>query len=188
MQKINFENKPSTNSPINATNLNALQDNVEDEFDNKTTEINNLSSKMGNLLDLDTVSKDNLVNAVNEVYNINLETILFEGESNQTNITINENINNFDEYGVFYKINGINFFQKAQVGNSIALFGATSGYYNNFYGIKLVATSASITNTSLNKPIGYNFHFKTDNTIAFNDTDNLVYITKIVGYKNRIGE
>lgn len=29
MQKINFENKPSTNSPINATNLNALQDNVE---------------------------------------------------------------------------------------------------------------------------------------------------------------
>ena len=29
MQKINFENKPSTVSPINATNLNALQDNVE---------------------------------------------------------------------------------------------------------------------------------------------------------------
>lgn len=29
MQKINFENKPSTNSPINATNLNLLQENVE---------------------------------------------------------------------------------------------------------------------------------------------------------------
>ena len=38
MQKINFENKPSTNSPINANNLNLLQDNVEDainEVDNK---------------------------------------------------------------------------------------------------------------------------------------------------------
>ena len=30
MQKINFENWPSTNSAINATNLNALQDNIED--------------------------------------------------------------------------------------------------------------------------------------------------------------
>ena len=38
MQKINFENKPSTKSPINADNLNLLQDNVEDainEVDNK---------------------------------------------------------------------------------------------------------------------------------------------------------
>lgn len=32
MQKINFENYPSTNSPINATNLNTIQTNVENEF------------------------------------------------------------------------------------------------------------------------------------------------------------
>ena len=36
MQKINFENKPSTNSPINADNLNLLQDNVEDAIDEIT--------------------------------------------------------------------------------------------------------------------------------------------------------
>ncbi len=30
MEKIDFENYPSTNSPINGTNLNLLQDNVED--------------------------------------------------------------------------------------------------------------------------------------------------------------
>lgn len=36
MQKINFENKPSTNSPINGTNLNLLQDNVEDAIDEVT--------------------------------------------------------------------------------------------------------------------------------------------------------
>lgn len=33
MQKINFQNLPSTTTPVNATNLNALQDNVEDVFD-----------------------------------------------------------------------------------------------------------------------------------------------------------
>lgn len=33
MQKIDFKNKPNTDSPINADNLNLLQDNIEDEFD-----------------------------------------------------------------------------------------------------------------------------------------------------------
>ena len=34
MQKLNFENSPSTNTPINATNLNLVQTNVENEFGN----------------------------------------------------------------------------------------------------------------------------------------------------------
>lgn len=37
MQKINFQNLPNTTTPINATNLNDLQDNVEDEFTDLTT-------------------------------------------------------------------------------------------------------------------------------------------------------
>lgn len=41
MQKINFENKPSAVSPINATNLNALQDNVEDAIDEVQTSVDN---------------------------------------------------------------------------------------------------------------------------------------------------
>lgn len=34
MQKITFENLPSTNTPLNASNLNTLQDNVEDAINN----------------------------------------------------------------------------------------------------------------------------------------------------------
>lgn len=37
MQKITFEDLPSTNSPINATNLNQLQTNVESAIPTKTT-------------------------------------------------------------------------------------------------------------------------------------------------------
>lgn len=33
MQKINFQNLPNTTTPVNATNLNDLQDNVEDAID-----------------------------------------------------------------------------------------------------------------------------------------------------------
>lgn len=37
MQKIPFEDLPSTNTPINATNLNAIQNNVEGAFKNVLT-------------------------------------------------------------------------------------------------------------------------------------------------------
>lgn len=33
MDKINFENLPSTNTPVNANNLNDMQDNIEDAID-----------------------------------------------------------------------------------------------------------------------------------------------------------
>lgn len=45
MQKINFENKPSTNSPINATNLKALQDNVEAAIDEVSNDLNTSMQK-----------------------------------------------------------------------------------------------------------------------------------------------
>lgn len=39
MQKINFENKPDTSSPINASNLNLLQENVENAIDEVSDDI-----------------------------------------------------------------------------------------------------------------------------------------------------
>lgn len=54
MQKINFQNLPNTTTPVDADNLNDLQDNIEDVFDGtvamgsiKTTgvKINNVDVK-----------------------------------------------------------------------------------------------------------------------------------------------
>ena len=42
MKKIIFEDLPNTNTPINATNLNKLQENIEEEI-NKTNELNYIS-------------------------------------------------------------------------------------------------------------------------------------------------
>lgn len=46
MQKINFENLPSTNTPINATNLNAIQNNTE-------SAINSVISTIASLISID---------------------------------------------------------------------------------------------------------------------------------------
>ena len=58
MQKINFQNLPSTSTPVNATNLNAVQTNVEDVF--------NGTVPMGNIK-VDTVISKNLFNIDGEV-------------------------------------------------------------------------------------------------------------------------
>lgn len=56
MQKITFENSPSTNTPLNASNLNTLQDNVEDaimEIDAKIDLIGTQKNGFGDLLTTD---------------------------------------------------------------------------------------------------------------------------------------
>ena len=58
MQKINFQNLPNTTTPVNATNLNAIQTNVEDVF--------NGTVPMGNIK-VDTVTSKNLFNIDGEV-------------------------------------------------------------------------------------------------------------------------
>ena len=54
MDKIKFENKPSTNTPVSAKNLNLMQDNIEKAIDeieilplSKTQDMNNLYSNRG---------------------------------------------------------------------------------------------------------------------------------------------
>lgn len=44
MTKITFEDLPSTNTPLNANNLNTLQDNVEDAINNITIELDDTVS------------------------------------------------------------------------------------------------------------------------------------------------
>lgn len=53
MQKINFQNLPNTTTPINATNLNAIQTNAE-------TAINNVDTELSKAVDLfqDTIGTD----------------------------------------------------------------------------------------------------------------------------------
>ena len=53
MQKINFQNLPDTTTPVNNTNLNLLQDNVEDVFDGEEA--------AGNMV-VDSIRSKNLFN------------------------------------------------------------------------------------------------------------------------------
>ena len=97
MQKINFQNLPSTSTPVNATNLNAIQTNVENVF--------NGTVPMGNIK-VDTVTSKNLFNIDGEV-NVKGNTGAIEVGKN----TVNNNIltcNTFNDYGYGQKFNNLN--------------------------------------------------------------------------------
>ncbi len=60
MALIEFKNKPDTTTPINADNLNH-------NFNELDTKLAETGDKIGNLSDLETVDKSNVVDAINEV-------------------------------------------------------------------------------------------------------------------------
>lgn len=76
MKKINFQNLPSTETPINDTNLNLLQDNIEDVFDGTTP--------MGSIV-VDSVESKNLLNTDNP--EISTSGITWTGSGATHNLT-----------------------------------------------------------------------------------------------------
>lgn len=61
MQKINFQNLPSTTTPINATNLNAIQSNAEDAINDLSNYVDGTNT-MGNII-VESISTKNMFNS-----------------------------------------------------------------------------------------------------------------------------
>ena len=114
-------------------------------------------------------------------------TVLYESSgSNSTSLTLNDNITNYQYYEIFYSVGtatGAMASSRVLVGKSAKLDGAISGYFDNYYGIRLIATNASISGKNLTKQQGYAQTLKTDGTMVFSDALNGIYIHKVVGYK-----
>ena len=97
MQKINFKNLPSTDTPIDATNLNLLQDNVEnalfsgdyDDLTNKPT-----IPTIENSLDSDSTTDAPSVHAVKTLKPVELYS---ESSGATGTITLSDNYTNYSK-------------------------------------------------------------------------------------------
>lgn len=121
--KTNWEAAPSTNTPINPTNLNKIEQGI---YDNSLGVEN-----IGNLSNLETTAKTNLVAAINEVKN-DLSGILLWENSNPISSFSAQNItlssNNYDILEIFYysytdrlTVNSVRV-KKGQDANLMAIF------------------------------------------------------------------
>lgn len=88
--KTIWENKPSTNSPVNANNMNKIEQGIYDSSLGV--------EKIGDITLLDTTDKTSVVNAINEVNgNLPKITSLWTGSKSTTgDITLSEAYTNYD--------------------------------------------------------------------------------------------
>lgn len=112
MEKINFENLPSTNTPINANNLNQLQNNVEEAIDLVhpigavliTNANTNPSSKLGGTWKL-----------------INKEFSSTKNSDTGSGNYFNKNTTNVGDYGLYFVRNGNSIDVRLMVKNNVEL-------------------------------------------------------------------
>ena len=119
----------------------------------------------------------------------NKEKVLYEGPgTNATSITLNDDISNYDEYEVDYSLNSANGAVKcvrAKSNEAVALDGSLTGYFNEqYYAIRLIATSAYVAGNVLHKSVGYVQDLAVNGSLRFSDTANAIYIKRVIGYKN----
>ena len=170
MEKINFENYPSTQTPINGTNLNLLQNNVEDDI--------------GLLSNLNTTDKSNLVNAINESNNKTISKILYEYEYGATgNITLTRNVSNYNSLEIIYGCDGYYFYTKIYLptNKNIGLLACYCAD-NTPERVYMYTSNYTINNSSVKFNYASNKYLTESNTVSSFGTNSYVRIYKVIGY------
>lgn len=106
--KTEWENLPSTKTPINANNLNKIENGI---YMN--------SVNIGELTDLTTTNKNSVVGAINELNSQTIYTVLYTGDTATNTLTLSQSI--FDFSIVIVKIKNA----------STLLIGAVDRYKNS---------------------------------------------------------
>jgi hypothetical protein len=158
MEKINFVNGQAP--AINDTNLNAIQDNVE-----------------------------NAINEVQESVNGLKETILYQNASGTyTNFTLNDSILNYKYFEVLFTYNGTQFSTGkivAKNGNA-CLVAHANVYENSAYYLKTHAEPLTVSGVDVTRREAYVSKAQINASAIIGSTAsgaNLVYITHVLGYK-----
>ena len=169
MQKINFQDLPNTTTPVDADNLNDLQDNVENAIDENTNNI-------GDITTLETTDKTNLVNAINEL----IAKELYNDSTGTTGSINNlaDDVSNYKYLEIFYNYNGTRQSTKI-IGNKASLIVHTTSNNQTYISFKEVTFSG--TSMTVNSYQQWNNVWGTSNVNASNT--NSIYIIRIVGYK-----
>lgn len=116
-----------------------------------------------------------------------IKTILYDGNTNATTISLSDSVANYDELEIVYGNGSSRKTEKIPVGTAASLFLSRSGYFDgSFYGVRQNTTSISFSGQTATKPVGYTFSFKPDNTMVFSDNIHDIYIFKITGIKEVI--
>ena len=167
MQKINFQDLPSTTTPINASNLNQVQDNMEGAFKNSYSTSQN-----------DGYNCD-YINGLEPTVlwtNPNPTATTFAAQS----ITLDESINNYSYYEIIYiAYANANFSLDTILSTGKILGERTRLFYVDHYARRRLVSSVSGTNMTFGDGGTCNT-YGTDTWATFNS---LCVPYQVIGYK-----
>lgn len=198
--KTNWQNKPNQSTPINAANLNHIEDGIYD-----------VSTSIGDLNNLNTTEKSNIIGAINEVNSKTIPisqggtgattsssaisnlgvsgTVLYSNESGTTGtITLSQPYTNFVRIGVYaqgqYDNDAI--YNEIYTHINYMTLGATSiadtQYNCTVWRTAFINFSGTVLSFINNCSSAYNSHqSNVDNRYAVSTGDGLK-ITRVVGY------
>lgn len=161
MNKINFENLPSTNTPISAENLNLMQDNIESEI----------------------IEQEQILDEKIE------GTVLFEvaNGDNGSNFSLNDTISNYKEVKIDYVVSMgsyiINESKRTPIrdGNCVSL----TCFMAHSDSVQLLDIGRYLfSGNTLTRVLETRTRIAIDNTVTWDGASTGIYITKITGYKD----
>lgn len=131
MQKINFQNLPSTATPINATNLNAIQSNVENVFNGNET-MGNITTTGMTTNGIQTINTPNNVSSGLDIHagTGNEASILYQNNDGTIKYAAGYRTYGFDGFGIYSAEKDRNVFQVDKDGNAEVLSDLLIGNYS----------------------------------------------------------
>ena len=198
MQKINFTDTTVTQKPyvtinnvnyevhdgiytggtdLNANTFNAMQTNIEEA-------INENSSKIGELNNLNTTNKENLVGAVNEI-NLQKKVLYSNSNGSKDEITLSEDITNYDNIEII-STNDANVVLQTVKINSPKNKKFMINYNIWDTGVLIISKIYLITTNKITPDSNSALYMASNSTIGYvrNNQDNFrIKIVKVIGYK-----
>lgn len=198
MKKINFTDTTVTQKPyvtinnenyevqdgtytggtdLNANTFNTMQDNIEEA-------INESSNKAGELDDLNTTNKKNLVAAVNEI-NLQKKILYNNSDGSVDEITLSEDVTDYDNIEII-ATNDANIVLQIVKINSPKNKKFMINYNIWDTGVLLISKIYSITTNKITPESNSALYMASNATIGYvrtNQDSNRIKIIKVIGYK-----
>lgn len=155
---------------------------IEDDISTINTNISSINTNIGDLTQLKTASKDNLVNSINSLTSY---TLFENSQGTNNSITLSDSKDNYTYLELFYNGNNgsaSSVKMDAQNENKVNLF--TANYYNDTLYIQ--SETIQVEGNTITRGTKIETALKNNTAVSIYSTS--IFITKVIGYKELIDE
>lgn len=144
----------------------------------KTNMFDDINNNIGDLTQLETANKDNLVNSINNL----CPTILYsDSEGSAINLTLTDSIENYDFYEIIFARDGYGYHSLKMPTDYLTNVSLITSFFAGNI-LRYYMANIDISGTTLTRNYAKSLNFTGQNAFNFGD-ETAFYIYKVIGYK-----